>query len=421
MDLRQQFTVDRGLYSLQIYHMVFFRTTIVIIALLGFAQNSFSQNEKKNASHYFQKGEEATDAQLYKTALAHFNECLRLDPYYMEAYFSRAQVREALNDPRGALTDFNIYLESKPKNSEALFSRAILRYQYGQWAMAREDFLNLLAAPPGETKSIFFAINKESGSPVTTTQSNMTSLVLNYLGLVDSKMKNYKRAIQYLDSAIKLDSNNPDYFINRGLSRQMMLDTALAVADYQKALALNPDGSIARHNLAVLSAKKGNLKEVERLLTEAIERSPEEARFYVALAINHTAQGDLKKALSNYNSALHFDASDANVWLKRALLKAKLKDLQGALADITQSIKLKDDNEKVWLHRGDLMMQLNRTKEAIEDYTIAITHQPSYGLAYYHRALAKQHLGNLKEACEDLKQAQGFTKVDEKTVATICK
>jgi tetratricopeptide (TPR) repeat protein len=395
------------------------RITWIAIALLT-GWGAYSQ--KKDAAFYFQKGEDAIDAQSYKTALAHFNECLRIDPYYTEAYYSRAQVRESLGDSRGALTDFSIYLEAKPQNSDALFSRALLRYQYKQWAVAREDFLKLLSAPPGETKSIFFAPDKEGGTAISTMQSNMTTTLLNYLGLVDTKLKNYKSALHFLDSAIRLDAKNGELFVNRGWVHQEMLDTLLATADYQKALALNPEGSLARHNLATFSAKKGNLKEGEKLLTEAIERNPEGAHFRVARAINYTAQGDYPKALLDYNAALLLDNADPEAWMRRALVKEKMKDFNGALADYTQSIKLKDDDEKVWLHRGDLMMQLNKVKDAIEDYTIAVTHHPAYGIAYYHRGIAKQRFGNLKEACEDLKQAQSLkVNVDEKSIALSCK
>jgi tetratricopeptide (TPR) repeat protein len=398
---------------------------ITIAGLLFFCTwvDTFSQQEKKkNATYYFEKGEDAMDAQNYKTALAHFNECLRIDPYYIEAYYSRAQARESMGDSKGALTDFSIYLDSKPQNTDALFSRAMLRYQYKQWAVAREDFLKLLSAPPGETKSIFFAPNKEGGAAIATTQSNMTSTILNYLGMVDTKLKNYKSAIHFLDSAIKLEPKNAELFVNRGWARQEMFDTLNATADYQKALSLNPEGSLARYNLATFSAKKGNLKAGEKLLTEAIERNPEESTFHVARAINYTAQGDYQKALVDYDAAIQLDITDADAWMRRGLVKVNLKDLNGALADYTQSIKLKDDNARVWLHRGDLMMQLNKGKEAVEDYTVAITHQPEYGVAYYHRGIAKQRSGSLKEACEDLKQAQTLkVKVDEKSMSLSCK
>lgn len=399
--------------------MKFSSITLIVFILFAYWE---AQGQKKDAAYFFQKGEDAMDAQNYKTALAHFNECLRLDPYYMEAYYSRAQVREGMGDSKGALTDFSIYLESKPQNTDALFSRAMLRYQYKQWAVAREDFLKLLSSPPGETKSIFFAPNKEGGTAISTTQSNMTSTILNYLGMVDTKLKNYKSAIHFLDSAIKFEPKNAELFVNRGWANQEMLDTAGATSDYQKALSLNPEGSLARHNLASLTAKKGNLKEGEKLLTEAIERNPEEPHFLVARAINYTAQGDYPKALLDYNAAIQLDIADPDAWMRRGGVKVKLKDLNGALADYTQSIKLKDDNERVWLLRGDLMMQLNKIKDAIEDYTVAITHQPDYGIAYYHRGISKQRSGNLKEACEDLKQAQSLkVKVDDKSMALSCK
>src|SRR6476620_9802131 len=109
--------------------MILQRVTLCLLLLISF-ESIAQKNQKKTATYFFQKGEEAMDVQSYKTALAHFNECLRLDPYYMEAYYYRAQVRENMGDSKGALTDFNIYLESKPQNTEALFSRAMLRYQY---------------------------------------------------------------------------------------------------------------------------------------------------------------------------------------------------------------------------------------------------------------------------------------------------
>ncbi|MBS1507604.1 MAG: tetratricopeptide repeat protein [Bacteroidetes bacterium] len=379
-------------------------------------------SQKKDAYYYFQKGEEAMDAQSDKTALAHLNECLRLNPYFMDAYYLRAQVRESLGDSKGALTDFNIYLEARPRDTDALFSRALLRYQYKQWAMAREDFLKLLVTPPSETKSIFFAVDKEGGTPVMSTQSNISSSILNYLGLIDTKMKNYARAVTYLDSAVHLDPKNAEFWINRGWARQSMLDTPRALSDYQQALLLNAEGSLARHNIAVLSAKKGNLKEVERLLTEAIERSPDDAHYYTARAINYTAQGDMTKALADYASALHYDPSDADLWLRRGMLKCKLKDFNGALADYTQSIKLKDDNDKTWVQRGDLMMEMNRVKEAIEDYTIAITHTPEYGLAYFLRALAYEKSGDANAACQDLRKAKSLNiKTEDELFHRVCK
>jgi tetratricopeptide (TPR) repeat protein len=186
----------------------------------------FARGQSAKAETFFEKGEEAFRKGSYKTALAHFNECLRLNAYYMEAYYSRAMTREKLGDAKGALTDYNIYLESKPKDSEALFTRGLLRYQYGQWAMAREDFLAILSNPPTETNTVFYATGKENGNAVTTMRSQgMKPMMYNYLAMVDTKMKNYKRAKLYLDSAIQINKQEQEYFINRAYTFQMLGDT----------------------------------------------------------------------------------------------------------------------------------------------------------------------------------------------------
>lgn len=125
-----------------------------ILFLVSFSV--FPQEAKaKSASYYFDKGEESLLNRSYKTALAQFNECLRIDPYYMAAYYSRAIARDHLGDKQGALTDYNIYLETKPLDKEALFSRAVARFDFGQWAMSKEDFLNLMKLPP-EAEPIWF-------------------------------------------------------------------------------------------------------------------------------------------------------------------------------------------------------------------------------------------------------------------------
>jgi len=90
------------------------------------------------------------------------------------------------------------------------------------------------------------------------------------------------------------------------MAHQEMLDTIGATADYQKALTVNPEGSLARHNLASLTAKKGNLKEGEKLLTEAIERNPEEPHFLVARAINISAQVIIQKHVWIINAAFNW-------------------------------------------------------------------------------------------------------------------
>lgn len=389
-----------------------------LIALVSSAQN-------RSAVSYFEKGEEALKHKSYKTALAHFNECLRLNPYYYDAYYSRALTRESLGDKQGALNDYNIYLESKPEDKEALFARAVGRYDYGQWAVAKEDFLKLLTMPAGgETNTVYFQTDQSADGETKafTAHHDLTATVLNYLGLIETKLKNYPQALLYFDSATHIHSRNPDYYLNRGIARLQAGDSAKAILDFEETLALNPESSLARHNLAVLKKSKGNLDETEKLLSEAIEKNPKQPYSYAERGLLRMQAGNLKGALEDYTVAIRLDPADADYWLNRGIIKEQSKDLHGALADYKQVITLKPDYEKGWLNHGNALVKLNRLAEAIEDYTVAITYYPEYGLAYYNRGLTYHRLHKKIEACKDLEQAKKFgTQIEPKVMSTICK
>ncbi len=395
--------------------------------LIGMPVICYAQTESRhhNASWYFEKGEEALRNKTYKTALAHFNECLRQSPYYMEAYYSRAIAREGLGDKQGALTDYNIYLETKPDDKEALFSRAVTRYEYRLWAVAREDFLKLLSLPEGGETNIVYFQTDQSADGVTkifTAQSNLTATYLNYLGLIETRLNNFGKAGEYFTSAIGINPSESDYFLNRGIASLEEGDSVKAMADFKQTLALNPESSLARHNLAVLKKSSVYSSDTETLLTEAIEKNPKLPYSYAERGMVRMKAGNLKGALDDYNEAIRLNPADPDYWLNRGIIKERGNDLQGALADYQQVITLKSDFEKGWLNHGNVMVKLNRFNEAIDDYTVAITHYPEYGIAYYNRGLTLHRLGKKAEACKDLEWAKKFgTKVDAKVMGTICR
>ncbi len=392
----------------------------MLLLLLTFS--AFAQQKKVQAIDLFKLGEKAINERSYRTALAHFNECLRIDPFYWDAYSLRAFSKEKLNDQKGALTDYNIYLESRPDDNDALFARAVLRFNYGQWEVSKQDFINLSKNPKSKTSALFFQTNREGQTTkVVTTQSNMAALYQNYIGLIDWKMLRYKESIYHLDSAIKLDETNTDYWLNRGLVKQAAKDTIGARKDFERAVELDPSNSLAAHNLAVLSGFKGNLKESEKQLTEVIRTNPS---LSYPLAERGYVRGKLANwigALDDFNSAILIEKNDPNYYFNRGIAKEKLKDFVGALADFTCATNLKSDFDKAWLTRGNLLVKLKRLKEAIQDYTIAISLYDGYATAYYNRALAYHKLGNLKEACLDLQSAQRHNmQIDTKVMRSIC-
>lgn len=388
------------------------------------AQVAAVSNQAK-AAELFDKGEKALANKEYFKAQAHYTEAIRLDPRYAEAYRSRAIAREYLGENAKALTDFNIYVDLRPEDSEALFNRAVLRFEAKQYLPARQDFLKLLTMPPSKETSTVYYSQEKSGSgetKISTAQSGRRDHLFNYLGQIETQLKRYPNAITYLDSAIRLSPTSAGYYVNRGIARLERGDKPGAAEDYETALRLDPDNSLALHNLAALKSLAGDSQSAEKLLSESIEKNeklpyPRAERGYQRLQ-----SGDYKGALEDYNDVVRLEPNEPDNYINRGLVKEKLKDYAGALADYSHALKLDEKNPKAWVCRGNVVSKLGNWKEALEDYGVALTLDSQYALAYFNRGIAYQNSGNNSAACQDLKKAQQLgVKEAGPTVAKLCK
>ncbi|MBA4055121.1 MAG: hypothetical protein C0490_10440 [Marivirga sp.] len=394
-----------------------------IITLIGITSYSQAQEKRVDVRKLYEQGEEMYNNNNYTEALTLFNRCIQENPAFAEAYLSRAATREQLKDLQGAHTDYNIFLELKPDQPEALYNLAALRYQLGMYAQAKEKFLKLLILPPGETNTIYFKRSASSAgtNQITTAQSAIKPQLFNYLGMVETKLKNYKQAIYWLDSAIRLEGRDPDYYVNRGIAKVALKDSS-ALSDYKKALVLNPEHVAARHNIAILKRDLGDSAESLDQLERAIESDSSMLYPYLERAYQRMEGGYYKGALEDYNRALEINDDDPEIWLNRGIAKEKTNDLKGAFSDYTRAIELNEKFEKAWLNRGNVLSKQGKYKEASEDYSVAITYNPEYAFAFYNRAIARQKLKLIAEACEDLRKAESLGQaVSERMKKEICK
>lgn len=372
------------------------------------ASRAANGEKRRSASFYYRVGEVQLEKHQWIEARQSFDDCLREDPLYADAYYSRAIVHEHFDSLSRALTDYNIYLEFRPDHHEALFSRAQLRMRLNQDELAKADLLKLLHLPPGETTAVFFRQDVYTGAvdQIFTSKGADQSYIFNALGMVDMKIGSYDEAIKYFDSALYASPNDADVLVNRGTAKEKKLDTLEAIADYRRALISNPQHGVAKHNLGVISKGK-NMTGVESdLLNEAIKDNPKMPFAYAERGYTHLQKGEYAKALEDYDKAISLDVTQPEYFLNRGLVKEKLKDQNGAYSDYTAAIRLQNDFEKAWLNRGNLLARLGRLKEAVEDYSVAITHSPEYAAAFYNRAMALNRLQQRDLACKDLQSAE---------------
>lgn len=388
-----------------------FRVMRLLLIGIGLISSFIAVAQKKppTADQLYTRAATAYDDGDYRKAIVLLDQCLLLEPGYTDAYFMRGGAREQLKDYQGALTDYNIFLERQPDHREVLFSRGAVRYQLKLYDQSREDFLKLLALPHGVTQTLYFnrAPNPNIRNPIVTAQSRINPLVFNYLGMIDLKQKRYAEAIVWLDSAIQTDSNDPAFYVNRAIAKQNLQDTTAALADYNRALKINPQHTAALHNLSLFASGKSSID-------EAIESDPRELPPHLERGHQRLRQGDNKGAVADFTKALELEDSDPEIWFSRGLARERLQDFKGAFSDYTQAIELKENHFKAWINRANVLLKMQRYEDAIQDYTVALVYQSDFAAAYYNRAIAKGYLKDFTGACDDVKRAEALGMKAEK-------
>ncbi len=384
-----------------------FSESLLLFSGLLFGSTAFGQSPFPNsAQKFFEEGEIRFDKRDYDEAIQYFNECLRLQANFAEAYYWRGLAHEQTRQLSFAISDFTTYLQLKPRNPEGLFNRGQVHYRLAQFSQAKEDFIELLAQRSVETNTVYFRRDAHTGGvdKLMTTHSSSRGQIFQLLGLAETKLNNHVAAVIAFDSALHYMPNDADTYVNRGIVHLTNGEQALALDDFKRALSINPQHALAKNNLYSLNKHTG----VARLepLDSLIDAAPWLPYGYAERAHISFQQKNYKAALEDYNQAIKLSPTTAEYYLNRGLVYEKLKQGNNAYNDYTKAIYLQEDFAMAWLNRGNVLLSLQKHTEAIQDYTAAITYTPEYGAAYYNRGVAYYQLKNTQSACRDLQIAK---------------
>ncbi len=193
-----------------------------------------------------------------------------------------------------------------------------------------------------------------------------------YRGNAKGDLKDYQGAIADYSKAIAIDPQYAGAYNNRGNAKGDLKDYQGAIADYNKAIAINPQDADAYDN-------RGNTK------------------------------GDLKDyrgAIADYSKAIAINPQHPKAYINRGNAKHELRDYQGAIADYSEAIEINSQFADVAYHnRGRTKYELTDYRGAIADYSKAIAINPQDADAYKNRGAAKYELTDYQGGCADYKKA----------------
>jgi tetratricopeptide (TPR) repeat protein len=227
------------------------------------------------------------------------------------------------------------------------------------------------------------------------------------LGIQKFQKQDYRGALAEYNRAIQLNPNFASAYNYRGILKENKFgDIQGGLAEYNRAIQLDPNFALAHYNRGSLKEKKlGNIQSALADYNRAIQIDPKFALAYNNRGfLKEKKLGDIRSALADYNRAIQIDPNFANPYNNRGLLKLdNFGDIQGALADYNRAIQINPNFANPYNNRGLLKSdKLGNIQGALADYNRAIQIDPNYAIAYYNLGSLKENkLGDMQGALAD--------------------
>ena len=229
--------------------------------------------------------------------------------------------------------------------------------------------------------------------------------------------QNYTEAIADYDRALALDPSLSRAFHNRGLAYALLKEYDTALRDYALAIHLDPAYRRAYENrvrlleqLVVERTDETLLQQLADDYGKLAELIPEaEAMYRYRQGVILARLGDRLAAREAFDAALRARPQHVDALYERALLHYADGDLNAALANLDAALRLSPRAANAYYVRGLIRHAQGDIRSAIADFGQALVLQPEYPEALIARAAAYAAQGNTAAARADLQRLDGLT------------
>jgi len=163
-------------------------TVLAVILMIRKVKKGTNTND---SSAYVNRGIEYANNKDYKSAIADFNEAIRINPNDASVYFNRGNVYYNNKDYNNAIVDYSLSIKINPND-------AVVYYNRGNAYLNKNDYNN---------------------------------------AIVDYSL------------SMKINPNNASAYLCRGYAYEAIGDKQRALTDYQSAVQLDPNETMYRDNL----------------------------------------------------------------------------------------------------------------------------------------------------------------------------
>ncbi|MUG91535.1 tetratricopeptide repeat protein [Scytonema sp. UIC 10036] len=220
-----------------------------------------------------------------------------------------------------------------------------------------------------------------------------------------SQQGNSAAAIQDFSKAIALDPNNSIAYYNRGNARYKMGDKQGAIADYNEAIRFNPNNTSAYYNRGVARYYLGDKQGAIEDFTVVLRFDPYDILAYYSRGSIFRSLKDAQRTFADFDQVVRLAPNAPQSYYNRALARTMFNDRQGAVADFTQVLALNPRFSDAYLNRSVLLRRLGQLPAAIQDLNALLSYDPNHSIALFRRGVFRRDSGDRQGALEDLQRS----------------
>ncbi|MEZ4708787.1 MAG: tetratricopeptide repeat protein [Caldilineaceae bacterium] len=333
-------------------------------------------------------------------------------PAFATLYSLRGNARYAQGELDAAIADYDQAIALNPQYANAFIGRGNARGDQGSWTppspITTRPLRSIPKRPPPTTIGAMPAATRGAGRrhrrlrPGHCPQSPRCHR-LQQSGPSPPRPGELDAAIADYDQAIALNPQDADAYYNRGNARRDQGELDAAIADYDQAIALNPEYKEAYGNRGPSPPRQGDLLNAIADYDHVIALDPKDPLAYNNRGSIHRDQGELDAAIADYDQAIALNPEYKEAYGNQP--SPPPRELDAAIADYDQAIALNPQEATAYNNRGSARRDQGELDAAIADYDQAIALNPQDANAYYNRGLARRDQGDLDAAIADYDQA----------------
>ena len=280
----ESFQIQKGLKEeiveyLQNFHNISVDT--MYNDIVGFIANN--EENYGTAITHFHRGNLNSNSKKYAKAIKEYDQAIRINPQFAQAYYNRGNASAALGKHSEAIADYDKAIRINPQFSEAYRNRGSKNADLGEHSEAIADYDKAIQINPQFSEAYF---NR---------------------GNANKALGKHSEAIADYDKAIQINPQFAEAYYNRGIANAALEKYTEAIADYDRVIQINPKHAMVYNSRGIANAGLEKYSEAITDFDQAIQINPKDAQAYYNRGIINAVLGKHPEAKADYEKAIEID------------------------------------------------------------------------------------------------------------------